>query len=99
MQQLGQKQMQIDLAEPLASHKLPEALGHYNLSVTDDLNALIYTYDINAERTGITTVLGDLQAAGFVLRDIQTKQSSLEEIFVGLVADQDARRANAGDAA
>jgi len=99
MQQLGQKQMQIDLAEPLASDKLPEALGHYNLSVTNDLAALIYTYDINAERTGITTLLGDLQAAGFVLRDIQTKQSSLEEIFVGLVADQDARRANAGDAA
>lgn len=99
MQQLGQKQMQIDLAEPLALDKLPEALGHYNLSVTNDLAALIYTYDINAERTGITTLLGDLQAAGFVLRDIQTKQSSLEEIFVGLVADQDARRANAGDAA
>lgn len=99
MQQLGQKQMQIDLAEPLASDKLPEALGHYNLSVMDDLVALIYTYDINAERTGITTLLSDLQAAGFVLRDIQTKQSSLEEIFVGLVADQDARRANAGDAA
>ena len=99
MQQLGQKQMQIDLAEPLASDKLPEALGHYNLSVTDDLAALIYTYDINAERTGITTLLGDLQAEGFVLRDIQTKQSSLEEIFVGLVADQDARTANVGDAA
>lgn len=99
MQQLGQKQMQIDLAEPLASDKLPEALGHYSLSATDDLTALIYTYDINAERTGITTLLGDLQAAGFVLRDIQTKQSSLEEIFVGLVADQDARTTKAGDAA
>lgn len=99
MQQLGQKQMQIELAEPLVSDKLPEVLGHYNLSVTDDLAALIYTYDINAERTGITTLLGDLQAAGFMLRDIQTKQSSLEEIFVGLVADQDARMANAGDAA
>ncbi len=99
MQQLGQKQMQIDLTEPLASDKLPEALGHYDLGVTDDLATLIYTYDINAERTGITTLLGDLQAAGFMLRDIQTKQSSLEEIFVGLVADQDARTANAGDAA
>ena len=99
MQQLGQKQMQIDLAEPLASDKLPEALVHYSLSATDDLTALIYTYDINAERTGITTLLGDLQAAGFVLRDIQTKQSSLEEIFVGLVADQDARTTKAGDAA
>ena len=99
MQQLGQKQMQIDLAKPLTEGKLPKALDHYNLIVTDDCASLIYTYDINAERTGITMLLGDLQAAGLVLRDIQTKQSSLEEIFVGLVAGQDASTANAGDAA
>jgi ABC-2 type transport system ATP-binding protein len=46
---------------------------------------LVYTYDTQSERTGITTLLGDLSQAGIRFRDLQTKQSSLEEIFVGLV--------------
>ena len=49
--------------------------------------ALTYTYDTKSERTGITGLLNDLQAAGMQMRDVQTQQSSLEDIFVGLVKE------------
>jgi ABC-2 type transport system ATP-binding protein len=49
-----------------------------------------YTYDTRAERTGITGLLNDIAAAGLVLADVQTRQSSLEEIFVGLVSEGEA---------
>ena len=48
---------------------------------------MTYTYDVNSERTGITGLLNDLQAAGLQMRDVQTQQSSLEDIFVGLVQE------------
>ena len=86
MTQMGQKQLRIELAAPAA--EIPPSLAAYDLSLAPDGPALIYTYDTRAERTGITTLLNDLQAAGLQMTDIQTSQSSLEDIFVGLVKEQ-----------
>ena len=85
MAQMGQKQLRIDLAEAAAA--VPEALSRHNLTRSADGLSLTYTYDTNAERTGITTLLNDLQKAGLQMTDIQTQQSSLEDIFVGLVKE------------
>ncbi|MDJ1016478.1 MAG: ABC transporter ATP-binding protein [Paracoccaceae bacterium] len=85
MARMGQKEMRIELAEPLDA--IPEALSGYNLQRAENGCRLIYTYDTAAERTGITRLLNDLQASGLVLRDMQTSQSSLEDIFVGLVRE------------
>lgn len=85
MAQMGQKQLRIDLAEAAAA--VPEALSRYNLTRSADGLSLTYTYDTKAERTGITTLLNDLQKAGLQMTDIQTQQSSLEDIFVGLVKE------------
>ena len=59
------------------------------LRLSDDGSALIYTYDTRAERTGITKLLSDVAKEGLVLRDVVTRQSSLEEIFVNLVNNGD----------
>ncbi|MGL4235954.1 ABC transporter ATP-binding protein [Tabrizicola sp.] len=83
MQRMGQKQLQVDLAEPLTV--VPEALSHYALELGPEGRSLIYTYDTKGERTGIVTLLTDLRAAGLQMTDLATKQSSLEDIFVGLV--------------
>ncbi|MBE0412317.1 ABC transporter ATP-binding protein [Yoonia sp.] len=86
MAQMGQKQLQIALAT--ATQDIPAALAHYNLDRADDGLTLTYTYDTKGERTGITTLLADLAKAGLKLKDIQTRQSSLEDIFVGLVKEK-----------
>jgi ABC-2 type transport system ATP-binding protein len=57
------------------------------LELGADGSALTYTYDVNSDRTGITGLLNDLQVAGLQMRDVQTQQSSLEDIFVGLVQE------------
>ena len=82
---MGKKKIRIDLVE--ASKKVPAHLESYALEWATDGKALTYTYDINSERTGITSLLNDLQAAGLQMRDVQTQQSSLEDIFVGLVQE------------
>ena len=64
----------------------PAALARYRLTLTDDGGRLIYTYDTRGERTGITDLLDDLRNAGLMLKDLSTTQSSLEDIFVGLVS-------------
>ena len=51
-------------------------------------NELVFTYDTQGERTGVTALLGDLSQAGIRFRDLQTTQSSLEDIFIGLVSDR-----------
>ena len=86
MAQMGKKQLQIELAQPTPD--IPKALAGYALDRADDGLHLTYTYDTKGERTGITTLLNDLAAAGLKLKDIQTRQSSLEDIFVGLVKEQ-----------
>ena len=83
MQKLGKKQLLIELKQPIQA--IPAALSEYNLESTADGTCLIYTYDTQGERTGITALLLTLNEAGLALRDIKTNQSSLEEIFVSLV--------------
>jgi ABC-2 type transport system ATP-binding protein len=85
MQQMGQKQLHVELAEPLTA--VPEALGKYALELGPDGQSLIYSYDTKGSRTGIVSFLGDLRAAGLHMTDLVTKQSSLEDIFVGLVRE------------
>jgi len=85
MRKLGKKQLSFELPEPLEA--VPPALADYNLDLSDDGLRLTYTYDINAERKGITALMADLGEAGIRYRDMETSQSSLEEIFVSLVRD------------
>jgi len=86
MRKLGRKQLTLQLQTPLAA--LPTSLGEYGLEIGADRTELVYTYDVNRERTGITALLGALAAAGIRFRDLSTKQSSLEEIFVSLVREE-----------
>ena len=86
MNKLGRKQLTLYLQQNLDA--IPEPLQAYNLDLTDGGERLVYTYDTQAERTGITTLLGDLNEAGIKFKDLQTTQSSLEDIFVNLVRRQ-----------
>ena len=83
MRKLGKKQLTLHLHERLDA--LPESLSAYSLALNSDGQELIYAYDIQAERTGITRLLKDLAEAGIRFRDLNTTQSSLEDIFVDLV--------------
>lgn len=83
MARMGQKELEVQLTTTLS--ELPTALDAYDLRLSKDGDALIYTYDTRAERTGITALLSDVAKAGLTLRDLVTRQSSLEEIFVNLV--------------
>lgn len=85
MRKLGRKQMTLHLQEKLAG--LPAALKSHRLELAAGGVELVYTYDSETERTGIAALLGDLAAAGIGFKDIQTKQSSLEDIFVSLVRE------------
>lgn len=87
MARMGQKELTIELSEPL--EKLPKALAPFNLELGEDGRTLRYLYDTRGERTGITALLQALQKAGVGLADMSTRQSSLEDIFVGLVKDQE----------
>jgi ABC-2 type transport system ATP-binding protein len=83
MQKLGKKQLLIELKQSI--DKIPAGLEAFNLESSADGNQLTYTYDPDVERTGITALLKSLNEVGIVLKDLQTSQSSLEEIFVRLV--------------
>ena len=83
MQQLGRKQLVLQLQEPLDA--IPQQLDGYGLELNANGSELIYTYDTKGERTGITALLGELNSAGVRFSDVHTTQSSLEEIFVDLV--------------
>jgi ABC-2 type transport system ATP-binding protein len=83
MNKLGKKQLTLDLHQPLSS--IPGALGAFRLELAANGAQLIYTYDTHAERTGITALLGALNESGIKFKDLQTTQSSLEDIFVNLV--------------
>lgn len=85
MAQMGQKQMVVELTDAVTA--IPAALSAYNLDLSDDGLQLIYTYDTKSDRTGITGLLNDIQKAGLQMRDMKTQQSSLEDIFVGLVEE------------
>jgi ABC-2 type transport system ATP-binding protein len=83
MHKLGKKQLTLQLHQQLDA--LPPELARHNLALVSDGHELVYTYDSQAERTGITGLLQDLNQAGVRFKDLQTTQSSLEDIFVDLV--------------
>jgi ABC-2 type transport system ATP-binding protein len=83
MHKLGKKQLSLQLHSALAA--VPPSLAAYNLQLANDGHELIYTYDTQAERTGITALLNDMRAADLAFKDLSTTQSSLEDIFVDLV--------------
>ena len=85
MSKLGKKQMILDLTKSVNS--IPPTLDKFGLDLSDDGKQLTYTYDTQAERTGITTLLSALHSAGISFNDLNTTQSSLEDIFVNLVSD------------
>ncbi len=86
MRKLGSKQLTLHLQKKLDA--VPAELTAHNLTLADGGFELVYTYDTQAERTGVTALLTDLNRAGIRFRDLQTTQSSLEDIFVGLVSDR-----------
>lgn len=86
MRKLGRKQLTLHLHEPLEA--VPAALARHGLELNDDGCTLVYTFATQGERTGITTLLHDLAAEGIRFHDLHTEQSSLEDIFVGLVREQ-----------
>ena len=86
VRKLGKKRMILYLQKKLDA--LPPALGAHALTLANGGSELVFTYDTQGERTGITTLLDDLNRAGIQFRDLQTEQSSLEDIFVGLVSDR-----------
>lgn len=86
MAQMGQKLIEVQLNEVISS--VPDALKDHRLELTPSGDKVVYTYDTRAERTGITKLLNDIAAAGLVLRDVQTRQRSLEDIFVDLVSGE-----------
>ena len=83
MRKLGKKQLNLQLQSPLSN--VPPSLAAYNLQLVNDGHELIYTYDTQAERTGITALLNDMRSTDIVFKDLSTAQSSLEDIFVDLV--------------
>ncbi len=85
MHNLGKKQLIVELKEPASS--LPQSLATYDLILSDDGNKLTYTYDTMSDSTGITAMLQAIHIAGLALKDMQIKQSSLEDIFVDLVKE------------
>jgi ABC-2 type transport system ATP-binding protein len=87
MTRMGQKVLRVDLAETLET--VPDALADFGLELADEGRALVYTYDTAADRTGIGALMSAISAAGLQVRDVDTVQSSLEEIFVGLVHAQE----------
>ncbi len=86
MQKLGRKRLTLQLQDRLGS--IPDALAAWRLELSPDGSELTYTYDTQAKRTGITALLAALGAAGVRVRDLRTSQSTLEEIFVGLVSER-----------
>ncbi|MEP9396298.1 ABC transporter ATP-binding protein [Mesorhizobium sp. KR2-14] len=86
MRKLGRKQLTLQLQGQL--ERVPPALANHGLELADGGHELVYTYDTQGERTGITSLLKDLNDAGIRFKDLQTRQSSLEDIFVNLVRER-----------
>jgi ABC-2 type transport system ATP-binding protein len=83
IRKLGKKRLVLQVVDRLSA--VPPGLSAFNLAIGGDGHELIYDYDTRAERTGVAALLGELSKAGVSIRDLHTDQSSLEEIFVGLV--------------
>ena len=83
MKRLGQKSLTLELQNQM--DQVPEGLSEFGVVLSDDGTQLIYAYDTQAERTGIARLMTALGEQGIVLKDLQTNQSSLEDIFVNLL--------------
>lgn len=83
MQKLGKKQIRLELLDSLNS--IPDTLSEHSLELSSDGNELVYTYDTRSEQSGITVLLKSLTEHGIDFRDLHTRESTLEEIFVSLV--------------
>ncbi|MDH3342602.1 MAG: ABC transporter ATP-binding protein [Gammaproteobacteria bacterium] len=88
MQNMGKKHLIVELKQ--AAAELPPSLSDYDLELSSDGCQLTYTYDTMSDSTGITNMLQAIQSAGLFLKDMQIKQSSLEDIFVDLVSGESA---------
>ena len=86
MRKLGKKQLSLQLQQPITA--IPEPLASFDLKLSAAGDEIVYTYDTQAERTGITTLLQGLAEADIRFRDLSTSQSSLEDIFVSLVKER-----------
>ena len=85
LKKMGHKTLTIELQEKIST--IPEKLSKYDLITSNDNMSLIYTYNVQSERTGITNLLQDLREAGLKMKDLKTEQSTLEKIFVNLVKE------------
>jgi len=90
MKKLGKKELTLNLAEPL--EQVPPELAEWNLSLKDGGHELLYVFDGSAERTGVPSLLGRMRELGIGFKDLHTRQSSLEEIFVSLVTEREPAR-------
>ena len=88
MQKLGKKQLTLNLVEPMSA--VPPELGEWNPKLQADGNELVYAFDGNADRTGIPSLLRRMSDLGIGFKDLHTRESSLEDIFVGLVHEEKA---------
>ena len=84
MQKMGQKNLTIELQDPI--NEIPSQLSSYSL-VMDSQNFLTYSYDSQAKSTGITNLLQDIKSAGLKLKDLNSSQTSLENIFEKLLKE------------
>jgi ABC-2 type transport system ATP-binding protein len=86
MRKLGRKQLALQLQAPL--ERIPPSLARHGLELAAGGSEMIYTYDAQADRAGIASLLRDLAGSGIAFRDLHTTQSSLEDIFVDLVSER-----------
>jgi len=86
MKKLGKKELTLNLAEPLEA--IPPALDRWGLALDADGHELLYVFDANEEETGVPSLLKAMTDAGIGFKDLHTRQSSLEDIFVSLVHEK-----------
>jgi ABC-2 type transport system ATP-binding protein len=86
MAKLGKKQLTLNLADPMTA--IPPELAEWKLELKADGNELLYVFDATSERTGIPSLLRRMSDLGIAFKDLNTQQSSLEDIFVSLVSDR-----------
>ena len=85
LKKMGHKKLTVDLQEEIS--KIPDSLDKYKLVLGKNKMSIDYTYNVQAEQTGITNLLQDIKDAGLKLKDLKTEQSTLEKIFVSLVKE------------
>jgi ABC-2 type transport system ATP-binding protein len=87
MKKLGKRQLTLSLQEPM--QEIPPELGEWSLSLIDEGRQILYSFDANAERTGIPSLLARMRDLGIGFKDLDTSKSSLEDIFVGLLGEEE----------